>query len=495
MKIFTKNELELFEDLFNLNNGHILNMSRGEFEKFIYRSIGIDITSESYEKKVKKQQEYYSMKQIYRFIVKCEDGDKSIKFLNDLIDYIDNNKLDNIDNSLLIMAKDILKNKSNLNQDFSDYGSAEKSVDDFFGNIEQTIDNEMPAFSLEYNNENETIKRPFQAYMGDESYCFISYAHKDAKIVFSEIKKLYDEGYNIWYDEGLTPGKEWDEEIEEKLCNSSLVIVFISKNSMGSINVRNEIKLALNEDINVVLIYLEETELAPGLKLRLGNTHRILKFSLSDEDYLNECFKAFENANLHRNKQKDRILLKKYNSNLKKDTDVQDEVILPGCNKKESLIFKDLCDYCLDKSFDVEIDPVAILSMAHKYYDENSENLADKIRYSLKNLEKNNYITSKGSSLGMGIPTSSITFHGFCFYLKNILKDESICSNVIHGILVDGLSTIDEISRKYDVFSSIVEEIIKLFRKNGCIICNADLTDIAVIPGAEDYFEKILHNS
>ena len=55
------------------------------------------------------------------------------------------------------------------------------------------------------------------------------------------------------------------------------------------------------------------------------------------------------------------------------------EVILPGCNKKESSIFKDLCDFCLDNGFDAEIDPVAILGMVSKYYDENLEKLPDKI--------------------------------------------------------------------------------------------------------------------
>ena len=91
MAIFTKNELGLFEDLFNLHNGHVLNMSRKEFEEFIYHSIDIDITSETYERKVRMYRKSFSMKQIYRFIVECEDKNKSIKFLNDLINYMHNN--------------------------------------------------------------------------------------------------------------------------------------------------------------------------------------------------------------------------------------------------------------------------------------------------------------------------------------------------------------------------------------------------------------------
>lgn len=90
----------------------------------------------------------------------------------------------------------------------------------------------------------------------------------------------------------------------------------------------------------------------------------------------------------------------------------------------------------------------------------------------------------------MGFSTSSITFHGFCFYIKNIAEDKNIKTNVIHAIFVDELSTIDEISRRYNILSSIVDMFVKLFRKEKYIVCNNDLTDITVTPVGEEYFEK-----
>ena len=337
------------------------------------------------------------------------------------------------------------------------------------------------------NNEDETIKRPFQAYVGDEPYIFISYAHKDAKIVFPEIKRFNDEGYNVWYDQGLIAGQQWDDEVAKALCASSLVIAFVSKNSIASKNVQDEIRLAIDENINLVPIHLEETQLSPGLKLRLSSKHAILKYSLNYEDYLTDCFKAFENANLPKDKLKSI-------DNPNNEVELPEEVTLPGCNKKETLIFKDLCNYCLDKSFDVEIDPRAISGMVSKYYDEEDfEKLADKIRYSLKNLEKNNYITSDGSTLGMGFSTSSITFHGFLFYLKNFVEDKAICSKVIRAILVDELSTIDEISSKYNILPSIVEALVKLFRNEDYLVCNNNLTGISATPAGEEYFEEMLN--
>lgn len=147
MAIFTKNELKLFEELFIHKNGSIANMNRKKFEKFIYDSIDVDITSESYEKKVRNNKKYYSRKQIYRFIVECETKDNSIKFLNDLIDYVETGNFE-YDENKLIKAKDILKTKANLKYDLSQYEGAEKRVQDLVDNINQTIDNGRPQFAI-----------------------------------------------------------------------------------------------------------------------------------------------------------------------------------------------------------------------------------------------------------------------------------------------------------------------------------------------------------
>lgn len=148
--------------------------------------------------------------------------------------------------------------------------------------------------------DEDYIERPFPAfeYGEDNRFIFVSYAHKDRKIVFPEIKRFHMEGYPIWYDDGLVAGQEWDDEIAEALLASSLMVVFISKNSMASTNVQDEIKLALEEKIDVTPIYLEDTKLPPGLRLRLSNKHAIFKHKLSDKDYVRDCFKAFGKAEI-----------------------------------------------------------------------------------------------------------------------------------------------------------------------------------------------------
>ncbi len=61
------------------------------------------------------------------------------------------------------------------------------------------------------------MDRPFPAYSGNEPYVFVSYAHKDSNAVFPELKWLKDQGFNIWYDEGISPGTEWREELGQAI--------------------------------------------------------------------------------------------------------------------------------------------------------------------------------------------------------------------------------------------------------------------------------------
>ena len=46
-------------------------------------------------------------------------------------------------------------------------------------------------------------------YEGDKEFIFISYSHKDNALVFPVIEKLAENGFRVWYDEGIDPGSEW----------------------------------------------------------------------------------------------------------------------------------------------------------------------------------------------------------------------------------------------------------------------------------------------
>ena len=79
------------------------------------------------------------------------------------------------------------------------------------------------------------------AYEGKEPYIFVSYAHKNSEKVMPIINSLFNDKYRVWYDEGIAPGSEWPKNIEDHLKQATMVVVFVSKQSLESLNCENEI--------------------------------------------------------------------------------------------------------------------------------------------------------------------------------------------------------------------------------------------------------------
>ena len=121
------------------------------------------------------------------------------------------------------------------------------------------------------------IAAPFDAYGGNEPYVFVSYAHIDAAAVYPEIKKMHQNGVRIWYDKGIEEGSEWPAEIEKALNNCTVFIVFLSKHAVESVNIRNEIHLALKKKKEFLAVYLEKTDLKFGLELTISSLQHVTK--------------------------------------------------------------------------------------------------------------------------------------------------------------------------------------------------------------------------
>ena len=92
------------------------------------------------------------------------------------------------------------------------------------------------------------MERPFSAYSGDDPYVFVSYAHKDSSFVYPEITYLKDQGFNIWYDEGIEPGSVWREEIAHALTECQVFLFFITPESTRSSHCLKEVNFALGRD-------------------------------------------------------------------------------------------------------------------------------------------------------------------------------------------------------------------------------------------------------
>lgn len=104
----------------------------------------------------------------------------------------------------------------------------------------------------------EELASPFLA-DEEKPYIFISYSHKDRDTVLPIIKTLYESGWKVWYDEGLTIGDSYDETLESHVRNCAAFLLFVSDNSLKSMYCRdNEIPWAVDSDKPIIKCILDE---------------------------------------------------------------------------------------------------------------------------------------------------------------------------------------------------------------------------------------------
>lgn len=104
----------------------------------------------------------------------------------------------------------------------------------------------------------EKLSSPFLA-DEDKPYIFISYSHKDRDSVLRIIKDLYESGWKIWYDEGLTIGDSYDRTLESHVRNCAAFLLFITRNSINSLYcLENEIPWAVDSGKPLIKCILDE---------------------------------------------------------------------------------------------------------------------------------------------------------------------------------------------------------------------------------------------
>ena len=129
------------------------------------------------------------------------------------------------------------------------------------------------------------MNKPFPAYRGDDPYVFVSYAHADGTIVYPELTRLNELGYNILYDEGISPSSSWRNEMAESIDQCSLFVIFITPQSAGSETCIREVRFALEYARPVLAIHLVETDLPMELELSLADRQAVLKHVLTESEY------------------------------------------------------------------------------------------------------------------------------------------------------------------------------------------------------------------
>jgi len=113
------------------------------------------------------------------------------------------------------------------------------------------------------------IPIPFESYSGNNPFAFISYAHADKVLVYNAMRHFHEAKLNLWFDDGIPPAEEWQNEIAQKIMGSDMFAVFLSPSACASSHVNREIQFALSENKPMLPIFLEDITLTPSLKLCL----------------------------------------------------------------------------------------------------------------------------------------------------------------------------------------------------------------------------------
>jgi hypothetical protein len=111
---------------------------------------------------------------------------------------------------------------------------------------------------------------------------FISYSRKDTIFVSKFTQSLREAGAKLWLDKHIKPGGRWDDSIELALETCQDVILIMSKNSVESGNVLDEISYALEEKKRVIPIKIEECD----VPFRLRRIQHI-DYYLDEENSMN----------------------------------------------------------------------------------------------------------------------------------------------------------------------------------------------------------------
>ena len=147
---------------------------------------------------------------------------------------------------------------------------------------------------IEVEQMEKEEEEPIRPYKGEKSYLFISYSHRDAELVYPIIRHMQGLGLRVWFDEGIVPGKEWDDYVAERVLECDAMIAFISPNYLKSSNCRDELNYARDVEKERLLIYLENVKLTPGMAMRMNRIQAIHQYAYSKQslfyEKLMECY-------------------------------------------------------------------------------------------------------------------------------------------------------------------------------------------------------------
>lgn len=135
-----------------------------------------------------------------------------------------------------------------------------------------------------YQTASSAIEDLYSAFYSGQSAIegrvFLSYARKDSDYVYTLARELRRIGLDIWIDQDIDPGENWDNSIEEALKNCKKMLLIVSPDSMRSDNVQDEWSYFLEEGKAVFPFIYKDCEMSFRLRRR--------QYIIGTDDLLND---------------------------------------------------------------------------------------------------------------------------------------------------------------------------------------------------------------
>lgn len=120
---------------------------------------------------------------------------------------------------------------------------------------------------------------------GTGKYMFVCYSHHDISLIEQEAEWLRRQGFKLWYDDHISAGHAWSEELAEAITGASAVLYFISRHSVSSQYCIDELHFAKDKMVPVLTIEVEEVQMSPGLQLTLATKQFVRMHGVSRNAY------------------------------------------------------------------------------------------------------------------------------------------------------------------------------------------------------------------
>ena len=149
-----------------------------------------------------------------------------------------------------------------------------------------------------------------------KDYIFISYARTDQKRIQPIIRILKEQGWSVWWDHEIPPGKIFDEVIEKAIDGAKCVIVIWSKRSILSKWVRTEANEGEKRGI-LIPILIDNVQIP--LAFRLIETANLIDWDgITKNSELNILLSSIAILIGHPKKETNSLVQKDYNQNILK---------------------------------------------------------------------------------------------------------------------------------------------------------------------------------